>query len=383
MSTPAAVVGLPVAVGKVVQVESVASKPEKKAKDVAGTLHGLGYPPGLANEIATAAEGMPLRFWIVDNSGSMGACDGKRICGTRVVTSTRTLELQDAVTHQAELALHLGARTDFNHLNIPRGGSQFVTVASGGDTSGCPPGYVVDQLDSAVKILQASIQPCGSTPLTEAVNRVHSLLAPLAAGMRSRGELATVVIATDGLPDSPRTFLPALQLLMQRCPVWVVVRLCTDSERITDYWNALDQELERPLEVLDDVFGEADEVARYNDWLAYSPQLHAARLFGLRNHLFDFLDERSMPPAEIKRFAEVMLGCAPLPEPEIEGDASFIAALRAAVAQVPPVFDARRRQMRPFIDVDRVALKLKEHRFVQSLGPKLGPCLRPLAACVG
>ena len=55
----------------------------------------MGYPPGLANEIATAAEGMPLRFWIVDNSGSMGACDGKRICGTRVVTSTRTLELQD------------------------------------------------------------------------------------------------------------------------------------------------------------------------------------------------------------------------------------------------------------------------------------------------
>jgi len=334
----------------------------------------MGYAyPGLADEVASTMERMPLRFWIVDNSGSMGMCDGKRLRGTKVITSTRTLELQDAVAHQAELAIRLGARTDFNHLNNPGGGSQFVTVASGTDATGCPRGRVEDNLNAAVKTLERSIQPCGSTPLTEAVNHVHAALAPLADRMRSRGEQAVVVIATDGLPDSPSTFLPALQLLMRRCPVWVVVRLCTSDDEITDYWTSLDKELERPLEVLDDVFGEAAEVAKYNDWLTYSPQLHAARLFGLRDKAFDLMDERPMPPAEIKRFAEMLLGCEDLPEPELEGD-EFIRALRAAIAQHPQVFDARKRQMRPMIDADRVARMLKERKLVQKLGP-LGRCL--------
>ena len=42
----------------------------------------------------------------------------------------------------------------------------------------------------------------------------------------------------------------------------VVVRLCTDDERIFAYWNGVDADLEFDLDVIDDWTGEADEVRK-------------------------------------------------------------------------------------------------------------------------
>lgn len=343
-----------------------------------------GYPPGLANAVEASLAQFPLRFWIVDNSYSMGEPDGARLVSTtngmRVLKHcTRTDELKDAVFHQAELSALLGARTDFIHLNRPRGGSapKDVTLVSGYDASGCGyAGTTVSSAKAACDVLGRAIVPCGSTPLTDSVNQIHTQLAPLAAAMHAKGERAVVVIATDGLPDDAASFLQALQLLQARCPVWIIVRLCTSEESIVEYWASLDRQLERPLEVLDDVFGEAAEVAQHNDWLAYGPALHAARLFGLQHKLFDELDEREMAPSAIKQMCELLLGCGPLPEPQLDPE-HFIHALRDAVTPLPLVFDPRRKKLRAWIDVDRLAARFAARARLEHLGlGVLYPCVR-------
>ena len=50
---------------------------------------------------------------------------------------------------------------------------------------------------------------------------------------------------------------------LQHLPVWVVIRLCTDEDKMVDYWNNIDNEIELNMDVIDDPLGEAQEIYRY------------------------------------------------------------------------------------------------------------------------
>jgi hypothetical protein len=49
---------------------------------------------------------------------------------------------------------------------------------------------------------------------------------------------------------------------LQQLPVWVVIRLCTNEDRMVAYWNNIDSVIELNMDVIDDPQGEAEEIHR-------------------------------------------------------------------------------------------------------------------------
>ena len=64
-------IGIPV--GSAVELPvAVEDAPASVSLDgAAGALRHLGFPTGLAHELARSTQAFPIRLWIVDNSGSM------------------------------------------------------------------------------------------------------------------------------------------------------------------------------------------------------------------------------------------------------------------------------------------------------------------------
>lgn len=291
-----------------------------------------------------------MRFVIVDNSGSMNRMDGTRLVrlpngDVKSIKATRWAELGDVVNELGEAVSHLGAETHFHLLNPTSAGQYFVVADAEDGCIGRVGGPAT--LGTLKNVMQTS--PTGSTPLTEAVRLVISLIAPAAEKLRAHGQQAVVVLATDGLPNDPQSFLHALQEL-QRLPAWLVVRLCTDEEPVVEYWSDLDAQLEAPLETLDDVSGEAAEVQKVNPWLTYAPSLHLARTMGLQDKLFDLLDERPLLPTQCKHLIERLLGCAELTEPEIDAS-EFLKQVQQALGKLPRVYNPMTGRMAPWVDV--------------------------------
>lgn len=306
-------------------------------------------PEGLARAFMDASERAPLRYWIVDNSGSMMTNDGQqRVRAARgrpcFVRCTRWHELRETVLFHADLARRAGTRAEFTLLNAVRRERRAVRdfAVGGGDGAESE-----SELAFARDVMSA--EPSGGTPLCAAIRAVARRVASRAAELRARGEVAVVVIASDGQASDGdvRDALRALAAL----PVWCVVRLCTDDGAVVRYWNAVDADLEMPLEVLDDWRGEAAEVrATQGGWLSYGEPLHRLREWGAPHaKLFDLLDERRLAPGEAAELARLVLGGAPLPHPEAD-PALFLAEVKARAALAPLVFDPVTKRTGPWID---------------------------------
>jgi hypothetical protein len=128
-------------------------------------------------------------------------------------------------------------------------------------------------------------KPGGVTPLTQHIWDVQEQVLAMSHDLTQSGKRVVIILATDGLPTDERgyggrsvtdEFVGALRSL-EGLPVWLVIRLCTDEDDVTEFYNSLDSQLELSLEVLDDYLGEAKEVYRMNPWICYGLPLHRCR----------------------------------------------------------------------------------------------------------
>jgi len=347
--------------GVPVQAKAVAVGPAERPKTLTSAAASAAlrkedwqWSTGLCATVAQSVECHPMRIVLLDNSGSMREADGKRLVwhhgGYRSLGCSRWQELATDAVALGKMSAALSARTDFHLLNPMPGISGGVSLGTDAFDGGIAPlGHTVDVLE--LQRLLEKVNPYSTTPLTEALAKIISMIEPMAPKLRAAGQNIAVVICTDGLPNHKQSFVRAMRRL-QTLPVWCVVRLCTDDDGVVDFWNDLDRQLEAPLEVLDDARGEAEEVNKLNPWLTYAPPLHLARLFGLHEKLFDALDEQALLPTQIRSFIRLLLGASAddLPEPELDREA-FLMAVSHALADEEPVYDPKSGKVKPWLDM--------------------------------
>lgn len=229
-------------------------------------LAANGWPEGLQHTLIASAAKIPLRYFICDNSGSMATSDGKRVVGsgnqTKIVGCTRWSELTDSLRFHAMLSEKLGVISDFRLLN----GSMPLRLG--------PHDLVGDNL--ATLFHEFDKGPNGGTPLCMHIAQIVREVTQIKGQLMANNQKVCVVIATDG-ESSDGNVVQAMKAL-ERLPVMVVIRLCTDDEKIVQYWNSVDSQVEVEIDVLDDLTGEAEEVNEKNPWLNYGLPMVSERV---------------------------------------------------------------------------------------------------------
>jgi len=276
---------------------------------------GMETPFRLADMLANEDPTVALRIFLLDNSGSTSTADGHVLHNdslgrTQSITTTRWEEICATALDQAKWNATAGVRSEFILLNPPcpqhpQVGRDFAVV----DPKAGSPAAQVEVL----RRILAQNGPRGTTPLT---TRLQQLQRRLANEVKD-GRRVMLSIVTDGLPTSPNNgtsshtdraaFVDQLRSFTLEFNAFVVIRLATDDEDTVDYYNRIDEELELPLDILDDLKGEAEEVhACGNGWFAYTPLIHRIREGGALEKLFDLLDERPFTMPEIAKFMELL-----------------------------------------------------------------------------
>ena len=319
-----------------------------------------GYSTGLARALVENVDTFDFRFWLVDNSGSMLIGDGHRYVPSgkgdgslKAVPSTRWAEITETVRYHAQLAALLDSPTIFQLLNDPnlRTIPQRFSVCERGEA------YAASEVVDALNIMRR-VSPSGVTPLTQHIWDIQQNISAMANDLRKKGKKVALILATDGLPTDEQgcggqeitnAFVRALRSL-EGLPIWIVIRLCTDEDDVTEFYNSLDDELELSLEVIDDYKGEAQEVYAQNKWITYGVPLHRSRELGYHNRLFDMIDERPFTLEEVRSFCCLLFGIEEddLPDPIMNFDA-FIEEVDIRLQTEQLQYNPIKKKMTPWI----------------------------------
>lgn len=299
------------------------------------------WPKGLQNIFISNLKKIPLRFYILDDSGSMSSNDGHRLVdspkGKTMVGCTRWEELTCSVKFLAGVAKASGAATEFRVLN----GSAPIMIGNGDANE-------ADRYQILMSLLSDS--PGGGTPLCKHVREVIEKIRPMEDQLRANGQKVCVVIASDG--ESTDGNIAEAMRPLRSLPVWVVIRLCTDDERIVEYWNNIDNELELEMDVLDDFTGEAQELFEHNPWLTYGEPMHRLREFGVPVKEIDLMDETSLSMDQIRRMCTIIFGGYIEDYPHPEADfAGFLAVIQKNNNSLSKVWNPISQRMTDWINI--------------------------------
>lgn len=229
----------------------------------------------------------PIRYIIIDDSGSMGVEDGEIFSFNtmKTIIVPRYQELKNSLLFFQDVINSGNIKTVIKPLN-----KNYFN------------GDGINNLDHI-------ITPCGGTPLLTSINGVINEISKINHILIQNNMVVSVIIATDGeASDGSIEEMKASISKLMKLKVHVVIRLCTNEEKIIKYWNSIDDNIEESLDILDGYYSEAKEVYKNNKCIGYGLPLHQFREFGLYFPAFDLIDEHKINNDTKEKFAKVLTG---------------------------------------------------------------------------
>lgn len=317
-------------------------------------LESCRWPDGLKTQFLNSALKIPLRFVIVDDSGSMAANDSQRFlvhgeqgAQSRFVKCSRWKELTESMGFFSTLAEAARTPTEFRLLN-----SAPPIVLGLGEDNGQKYQELRRHLDQS---------PGGGTPLCRHISEVVAQITALEPQLRANGQKVALIIATDGeaSDETGAVNIASVMAPLKDLPVLVIIRLCTDAENIVNYWNTIDSQLELNLEVLDDFESEAKNVALVNDWFTYCEPIHRIRELGVISKELDLIDEALLSTDQMMAVVALLLtsgSVSDMPHPDLDWQAfaNFVNNLNSTL---PMVWCPIKKSLQPRINMAALAQK--------------------------
>eukprot|EP00750_Incisomonas_marina_P005609 INCI14046.1.p1 GENE.INCI14046.1~~INCI14046.1.p1 ORF type:complete len:511 (-),score=58.98 INCI14046.1:1206-2738(-) len=338
-----------------------------------------------------------IAFYGIDNSGSMGHCDGKTMLSHVPLTpvsnfievaaaqcqiqkfQTRWSELAESVKLVALYNLRRGIKAVYMILNpegsrsVWRDGVDFVIV----DPASTGQAQAEQQLRTLFTVLLRADRVEGTTPLDRLTDEFRSKLTAMhRQDQAASNELVSYTLFTDGVPDSKQRFEASLRFLAQECQLGsITVNLTTDDDSVVEYFNSLDTQLGAKtsalegtrFDVLDDMVAESTEVRKAgNSYVNYCLPIHVCRMAGCNSPVADELDERVLPPHYVAKLCKELVGGLPDSVPHFGTDrAAFVEAIRSRLADMPSFWNPRTRQRQPIFAVNQIDYYLQPNRGLQ------------------
>ena len=108
------------------------------------------------------------------------------------------------------------------------------------------------------------------------------------------------------------------------------------------------------MDVLDDLFGESEEVTGPNPWLTYGEPLHRLREFGITIKEMDLLDEGKLASEQMRAVVAALLGGKKIdyPRPEIEWEL-FKSEVKRRSDAAGLVWSPTYKKMMPWVLLDK------------------------------
>jgi len=360
---------------------------QDRGQRISQGLVEMGVPFGISQLIGEEDKVIGRRIFLLDNSGSTSCFDGKYYeqgphDKWSEVTCSRWQEIRRMALEQARCQIATGTPCEFVLLNAVSGGDG---LQEGVDICSIDPSQGNADIQFArLEGMLSKVRPNGATPLAKRLRQIQTRLADVHGHLAQQGLRTVVVIATDGRPtdkDGPSAsakdeVVRVMRQLSAECPVFLVIRLCTDEEDVIAYYNRIDEEEELPLEVIDDLESEAQEIrAQGNDWFPYSQMIHRIREGGTYVKLFDLLDERKLNALEARLLAGHLLQLEDWPPLPLADAKEFLKKAAERLQTMGKVYDPLKHRMTPPIDLHKLRRAIRTHSRIQGLLQALLPCV--------